>query len=1070
MRHRIYREAAKQPGLHPVVGRVASDDNTGVFFITGGSVFSHSDFRNFIGSEHDPTPRPPLPTPPTPLGIPDKGIVTPDEVDNVFQARWTTWFDPDRPYLALLPRHEILINTHPAFQCLCVQRNRFPLAKLSRGRFQLDRQTAGHWDILERWLKNMFYQLKQIANEGFPTVSKSFSLWTFPAAYGYLGFVGTRKDALQMASRARDAFFPLIAACTFFIVCCQQRKKRDNRFRWHLDLTSDIARRHGSTVEETHRSWIHALLNSFAGDEMVERVGAIFDIQDPNTIHFIRLFWDLNMPVIINWGDIDEPVTCCSANDVLYPFRPKPDIIKRLKSAQMEYQPPQPQHPKVPSSSTHVLPEKVTPTDVSTIIKNIPLMPMSGQLPGETMNDFFRRRGARQLEQAKTESQKHRQARLQREKLAENPQRPGKRGARLWEWLKERYGDGEKDFFRVRTQATRKESDDVWMSYGRDQRVYNSWDDCWDLCSDLGDGPPLDEHELDMDEDVEMGGSGVPESTIPQETPHLVEHDTSPTNVPDPNTGSKAPNLDEMERNPESTTLQDNAVEQDDCAIGIPESITGSNVLNLDEMERDPESTIPQEPPHPVKHDTSPTDVPDPNTGSNLPNLDEMELEEGELEDGEIKEAVLPCSGAPSISVTANNSLASFTPPTITRDQLAQYILATENMEAAKINFKYSLADVAYARYGFMDNISTAYPDPMLPSHTLEALGNGRWPESPFADRFIEEPLSSITSERLRSLFGRLLKRHTSPTPCLDVFLSDSSLSSVSFQPFRIVCRQIDGKFSYHLSGREAFDLLIHDPLTVLQIIRLNWGPSLLDIAIKLVQNGICFHPVIPGPPAPASATKAAPSRACRSSGEPVLGFRPKNHRLDVNDFRMYVWARNGFLRSSRGPITLSAGRILARIGREVLNGEGAIHVPDPSTVYSRGQCFFEAEGVGYWGDVLTEAEIELVCGTYYYATDREVCWADERFLSSHRSWFPLPGAFNHGSLNIGFWSKDSEKWYLFRVDECLRESQIKTRSATDWRRAMQFNHKVPQALKTIRSIAHDFLQKRFPDPALQIA
>ncbi|KAJ8090606.1 hypothetical protein PM082_018163 [Marasmius tenuissimus] len=170
--------------------------------------------------------------------------------------------------------------------------------------------------------------------------------------------------------------------------------------------------------------------------------------------------------------------------------------------------------------------------------------------------------------------------------------------------------------------------------------------------------------------------------------------------------------------------------------------------------------------------------------------------------------------------------------------------------------------------------------------------------------------------------------------------------------------------------------------------------------------------------------------------------------RPDTGNFLAYVSARNEFLRGDRGKIALRQGGIIARLACEVIGKDSVVDGPDASTVLSTGQCFFVKGETGYWGKTLTELKIDLICGVYYCATK----WTTDQFVNKfeniHRSWFPRPNTFDHGSFNIGIWSKDAEKWYQHCLKECEDGAQDLSRdgprvlSAARWREGMVLNRR----------------------------
>ncbi|KAL0062887.1 hypothetical protein AAF712_010208 [Marasmius tenuissimus] len=77
---------------------------------------------------------------------------------------------------------------------------------------------------------------------------------------------------------------------------------------------------------------------------------------------------------------------------------------------------------------------------------------------------------------------------------------PGRKGPSVWYWE-------QKGKLRVRTLITHKEHEWYWSCYGFEQKVYDAWANCWDVCTEFGDH---DDNNYDYDYDVDEDVSTVP--------------------------------------------------------------------------------------------------------------------------------------------------------------------------------------------------------------------------------------------------------------------------------------------------------------------------------------------------------------------------------------------------------------------------------------------------------------------------------------------------------------------------------------------------------------------------------
>ena len=152
--------------------------------------------------------------------------------------------------------------------------------------FKLEPSLTTQWDTIKKWLRTTLHCIWDVSYPN-STLMNNFCLSSFPAAYRYLSYVGSAQNVQKLACKAQDTFFPLIAACTFFILICQQRQSKDLNFDWKWEVSKERTGGN-STCHEVHASWIYGLLNSVTGDLKVESIGAIFNAQDPKAIPSLR--------------------------------------------------------------------------------------------------------------------------------------------------------------------------------------------------------------------------------------------------------------------------------------------------------------------------------------------------------------------------------------------------------------------------------------------------------------------------------------------------------------------------------------------------------------------------------------------------------------------------------------------------------------------------------------------------------------------------------------------------------------------------------------------------------------
>jgi hypothetical protein len=236
----------------------------------------------------------------------------------------------------------------------------------------------------------------------------------------------------------------------------------------------------------------------------------------------------------------------------------------------------------------------------------IPTQPMienAEEEKGKLFNDwrdFLAIREKRQQEIIKVESSKDRQKRLSRE---ENPR---VKNADLYTWEKIRSSGGKEVYMRLRVNKKRNEQ--VFASYERHQRIYNSLANEWDLCREFSpeptaNSPNPDHHSTshnpdDSDDEnsdwlrdqkikteddpgsFEHGTSPLPRHTPPHQQHSLVEHQST--------TAPKLECMDVVEDDEDSSPLlhySQDVVESLSYGYGYVASIPGPATQPLPEKD-----------------------------------------------------------------------------------------------------------------------------------------------------------------------------------------------------------------------------------------------------------------------------------------------------------------------------------------------------------------------------------------------------------------------------------------------------------------------------------------------------
>ena len=153
------------------------------------------------------------------------------------------------------------------------------------------------------------------------------------------------------------------------------------------------------------------------------------------------------------------------------------------------------------------------------------------------------------------------------------------------------------------------------------------------------------------------------------------------------------------------------------------------------------------------------------------------------------------------------------------------------------------------------------------------------------------------------------------------------------------------------------FLVVVNTVATVAKIIRHVWDRDSMVMVQRLLERCIPFQLCIRGPPQKTTQTYLPLVSS--------LGYRRERSTFDDIDFMLYKNLHDKFFRSPHGHLALLAGGIIARLAREIITDDRVYEGP-MSDVERAGMCMGNVEqGVGYYSDVLSEAEVNLILGMY---------------------------------------------------------------------------------------------------------
>ncbi|PBK59503.1 hypothetical protein ARMSODRAFT_899183 [Armillaria solidipes] len=176
-----------------------------------------------------------------------------------------------------------------------------------------------------------------------------------------------------------------------------------------------------------------------------------------------------------------------------------------------------------------------------------------------------------------------------------------------------------------------------------------------------------------------------------------------------------------------------------------------------------------------------------------------------------------------------------------------------------------------------------------------------------------------------------------------------------------------------------------------------------------------------------------------------------------MEDYQSYVRRRrqlfenNEILRAA-----LKHGGLIWRlaVGIEQQRFEDVVLSGPSKRVTQIGGVRCTADGDELWDEMLTEDQIDIICGVYKKAE------SDRRGqLTEHVSWFPKPTAWKGSGLDVGFWSADDESWYLHRVAKYL-DGDFKCENQTEWRKSLKLCRDAPKVSEALETASRIFLEK----------
>lgn len=137
------------------------------------------------------------------------------------------WIPNEHPFMFLVPLHPPFYG--PLFERLALRHGNAPVRRVKRVLYTLDGRLKEDWASLEQNLKAIVFAMVDLYTVPLP---KFFQFWPFPKRYGYQLDHPSEEHAQRVAINSRNAFVPLMAAITLFLLILNDQELSVPGFTW----------------------------------------------------------------------------------------------------------------------------------------------------------------------------------------------------------------------------------------------------------------------------------------------------------------------------------------------------------------------------------------------------------------------------------------------------------------------------------------------------------------------------------------------------------------------------------------------------------------------------------------------------------------------------------------------------------------------------------------------------------------------------------------------------------------------------------------------------------------------
>ncbi|KAG6905552.1 hypothetical protein DXG01_002045, partial [Tephrocybe rancida] len=196
--------------------------------------------------------------------------------------------------MALIPRFKVF--REKLLSRLMIDERCVPLQHQEDGTYQLEKTTKDNWVALESNLRAVAIALFEL---GFAYMPQNFTFWPTPRRYRYERPYRSLHVAKLKILQSRDAFVPLMATISMFLMIMDDLEALNEKFNWCAMVLS---------TTQIEVQWLADLELSVVADFNEPRVGGIFPTSPCPYPRLLPVLRRANMNVVLAWGD-DPPVS-----------------------------------------------------------------------------------------------------------------------------------------------------------------------------------------------------------------------------------------------------------------------------------------------------------------------------------------------------------------------------------------------------------------------------------------------------------------------------------------------------------------------------------------------------------------------------------------------------------------------------------------------------------------------------------------------------------------------------------------------------------------------------------------